>query len=262
MDLRKINMTSRRTFQRLLTDERHRVIYCSIPKAACTTFKTLMAKSLGWTRDSDGMAQKKYTSKINAVLHRLGVHYLSRYTPEERFRRLSDYRKFIVVRHPFTRLYSAYNDKIAHRRLVHPNYYRDVVREYFAEGVDKNGKLNLTLEQFLTLIAREYRSGRFVNRHWISYNEACHPCHVTYNYVIKLEDLRDYAPDITNLLGVTSKEIEQRNSYQLRNGTSATSRKGNGYLYEEHFNTLPKKLINGLLRVYESDFKLFGYNVS
>jgi len=46
-------------------------------------------------------------------MHRIGLRFLSSYSSDDVTDRLATYRKLLVVRHPLTRLVSAYADKIA-----------------------------------------------------------------------------------------------------------------------------------------------------
>jgi len=56
-------------------------------------------------------------------MRRIGLRFLSSYSSDDVTERLATYRKLLVVRHPLTRLVSAYADKIA--RI---NWYGDEIR--------------------------------------------------------------------------------------------------------------------------------------
>lgn len=100
------------------------VIYCSIPKVASTTWKTILVRSLDG-RSADQMAE--HAVEDERLLRSVGLRFLSTLSHEEAEKRIETYFKFVVVRHPFDRIVSAYRDKIARF-----NPYGEKIRDYLA----------------------------------------------------------------------------------------------------------------------------------
>jgi hypothetical protein len=158
--------------QRLLVDTRHAVVYCDVPKIASSTVKTAMAVMTGQLPMSfvgnvsrlkllqvpvhtptfmrsiglsalGGMGPRNGTeilfninsSKATSDTLRTGANWID----EEPFDlvyvlRSRRYRKFIVVRHPFDRVVSAYRDKFVKLNrwtsYFHRKYGRLIVARY------------------------------------------------------------------------------------------------------------------------------------
>jgi len=89
----------------MIVDDKHKLLYCMIPKVACTTFKMVIAKSL----TAGNVSEQKI--HFSWYIHSLGLNYQYKYSKKEIELRLKTYFKFVVVRHPFDRLLSAYADK-------------------------------------------------------------------------------------------------------------------------------------------------------
>ena len=70
-----------------------------------------MAGATGHPSAGDSMPEHQVED--STFLQSIGLRYLSSYSDVEAAVRLADYFKFTVVRHPLTRLVSAYRDKVA-----------------------------------------------------------------------------------------------------------------------------------------------------
>ncbi len=97
-------------------DDRNHVLYCLIPKVACTTFAALIASSASKTRLEKLVNLTNMTDTANVVHggHFFDDHNVTRlksYDIGEIAIRLKTYFKFVAVRHPFDRLLSAWRDK-------------------------------------------------------------------------------------------------------------------------------------------------------
>ena len=81
------------------------VIYCLIPKAASTSWKRVLIRS------STNQTLRKRDLYQLTLLRKYGLVSLAAFSKEEIQKRLKTYFKFLVVRHPFIRLLSAYWSK-------------------------------------------------------------------------------------------------------------------------------------------------------
>ncbi len=163
-------------------------------------------------------------------------------------KRLESYTKVIVVRHPFDRLRSTHNNKFVETfRGVYPQMYRRKINASIHENVTKS------LEQFLTAVKERYHSG-YYNRHWMSYVDLCHPCHIQYDYILKMETLTS---DLVNVLPVFNNFEQEQIDFPESNRHQAIASR-----VEETshiFQNLSLDLVNGLLKINQDDFELFGY---
>jgi hypothetical protein len=98
-------MYLRRSERQFLLDERNKLIYCPIPKVACSSLKMWLLRNTGVEQSLELTAVHDYASRRLRLRH-LGWR--------EARRRLEDpsYFKFVFVRSPFSRLVSAFLDKV------------------------------------------------------------------------------------------------------------------------------------------------------
>ncbi|XP_072041420.1 carbohydrate sulfotransferase 14-like [Amphiura filiformis] len=81
----------------ILVSDAHNLLYCYIPKVACTNWKGVILTLNG---------KYDYPS-----VHRTYIPSLENFSPEEREKRLQNYTKIMIVRNPHERALSAYNEK-------------------------------------------------------------------------------------------------------------------------------------------------------
>ncbi|KAK2162140.1 hypothetical protein LSH36_103g06063 [Paralvinella palmiformis] len=176
-------ISERQRFWRLLADDRHNLLYCAIPKVACSSFKTYIAKATG------KVGSGRVTVHSVRYLNSIGLGYLNQPITGNIDYKLTTYSKLIVVRHPFDRLMSAYSNKFVEEGYYSKAFAKHILKE-FADRVtyDSHGIMRISLNQFLFLISKYYYRG-FLDRHWQSYYDLCHPCDVHYDKIIKLETL-------------------------------------------------------------------------
>lgn len=101
------DITRRPWAARIIVSERRKLLYCPIPKAANSNWKYLLRRLEGYGDYAN--LSKLHTPALS------GLRYLSDYSAGEAAALLGDptYTKFVFVRDPYTRLLSAYMDKIA-----------------------------------------------------------------------------------------------------------------------------------------------------
>ncbi|CAB1424578.1 unnamed protein product [Pleuronectes platessa] len=92
--------------ENLVVDDKHGIIYCYIPKVACTNWKRVMYVL------KHGEPYQDPSSIYDQYVHGFGnLRLLSNYPRIERKAKLKHYTKFLFVRDPFVRLISAFRDK-------------------------------------------------------------------------------------------------------------------------------------------------------
>ncbi len=90
--------------QHIVVDDKHQLLYCYVPKVACTTWKRLLMITTGLSDAQD-------YEEVNGLDAHRNLRRLGNYTSEEVDHRLKTYVKFMFARHPFERLFSGYNNK-------------------------------------------------------------------------------------------------------------------------------------------------------
>uniref|UniRef100_A0A3B3I6J5 Carbohydrate sulfotransferase n=1 Tax=Oryzias latipes TaxID=8090 RepID=A0A3B3I6J5_ORYLA len=112
-DLKDSNLTN------VIVDDKHGIIYCYIPKVACTNWKrTLIALNYSEPYPDPMSFEHEWVHDSERFQH------LNDFPKPEREAKLKHYTKFLFVRDPFVRLISAYRDKLGsaaeHWRQLQP----------------------------------------------------------------------------------------------------------------------------------------------
>ena len=190
---------------------------------------------------------------------------------------------FIVVRHPFERLVSAYRDKLERNNLLEPYYYKNYgkyfVQRYRNAAIRKLGESYFSEEnnygtplkvlngrrpnadlpsfwEFAQSVIDKYR----MDMHWQPIKEYCSVCNVismkTFRYILKFEELKN--EENLFLSHVKWNVSNERLGSKLNvNKPVAISGHELTLLY---FSALSEQQIKQLYKVYELDFLLFDYH--
>ncbi|XP_033941054.1 carbohydrate sulfotransferase 12-like [Pseudochaenichthys georgianus] len=257
-----------RELDHLIVDDTHQIIYCYVPKVACTNWKRVMVVlSQSLISPSSG---KPYTdpeavppdlvhnSSIHLTFAKFWRHYgsLSRHLMALK---LQHYTKFLFVRDPFVRLISAFRNKFG---KPNEDFYKqfgsvmlrryanvsgslpETAAEAFAAGIKP------TFQQFITyLLDPETERESIFNEHWRQVYRLCHPCQVKYDFIGRLESLETDAEHLLKLLEVDHLLHFPSGS---RNRTAASWER-------DWFAQIPIAMRRELYKLYEPDFELFGY---
>ncbi|KAM7009398.1 carbohydrate sulfotransferase 12-like isoform 2-T2 [Tautogolabrus adspersus] len=248
-----------RELDHLIVDDTHQIIYCYVPKVACTNWKRVMVVlSQSVISPSSG---KPYTdpeavppdlvhnSSLHLTFAKFWRHYgsLSRHLMALK---LQHYTKFLFVRDPFVRLISAFRNKFGR---PNEDFYRqfgsvmlrrygnlsgslpETAAEAFAAGIKP------TFQQFITyLLDPETEKEGIFNEHWRQ---------VKYDFIGRLETLETDAEHLLKLL-----EVDHLLHFPsgARNRTAASWER-------DWFKQFPTLVKRELYKLYEPDFELFGY---
>lgn len=180
---------------------------------------------------------------------------------DEQERVLGEYTKFIVVRHPFERLLSAYRNKLESDQgsalYFHQRIGKQIIRSFRPNASNESLQLgnDVTFTEFVQYLltpemSMSYQANNSYNEHWEPISSLCNPCLVKYNIIGKYETLIDDSGLVLKTLGVdwVTFPAGQRTS-------------GTGEKLRRYYDQLPIGMIRSLYKVYEKDFKFFGYNL-
>ncbi|XP_028400652.1 carbohydrate sulfotransferase 14-like [Dendronephthya gigantea] len=156
----------------IIVNEKHKVLYCFIPKVGCSNMK-----------------------RIFLVMQGL---YPSKFTEEQREHMLKNFYKFLLVRDPMERLASAYRNKWQNDRNVelHANLGKRIIEKYRYNNTRK-------AEHGHDVSFTEFSRYLFdtppweLNEHWITYEDICRPCNVKYDFIGSMDTI---ARDVPHLM--------------------------------------------------------------
>lgn len=238
------------TLRHLYVHEKHKMLYCFVPKVGCSNWKRVLMVLAGIKPETDGISSDEAHFKN-------GMKRLSGMSKEEQQFRLDTYTKFAFARHPFVRILSAYRNKYADINV----YRKDKYFHIFSKRILKKYRTNATPEELRTgenitwhewvqyLTDPKERSG--FDDHWQEIYQMCSPCKIRYDYIGKLESVADDAKYM-----LTTLELDDKVSYPARANSHPTN---SSQTYDRFFGDLTVDSLRKLWNVYSLDFELFGY---
>ncbi|XP_071462050.1 carbohydrate sulfotransferase 13 [Marmota flaviventris] len=184
----------------VLVDDAHGLLYCYVPKVACTNWKRVLLVLSGRAH-GDPRAIPAHEAHAPGRLRSLAD-----FSPAEVNRRLRAYLAVLFVREPFERLASAYRNKLArpYSATFQRRYGTRIVRrlrpgaqpEALTRGHD------VRFAEFLAyLLDPRTRRDEPFNEHWERAHALCHPCRLRYDIVGKFETLAEDAAFVLGLVG-------------------------------------------------------------
>ncbi|XP_018324385.1 carbohydrate sulfotransferase 11-like [Agrilus planipennis] len=232
-----------------LINNRYKLVYCKIFKAASSSWLYNFNLMAGYNTsyinefitDPMGLIRKKYFRPSFFELKRANRVYTS----------------FIIVRHPFERLLSAFKDKLECARDNNKAYRR--LRLLIKKGRRgqnpgaylRNCTSGPTFFQFITYVIRMAKINRF-NEHWEPVWSFCTPCFFEFDVIAHVETLQedaDYLIKHAKLEDVIKPQWRHKSASQTKDEA------------KKYFSELSQSQIKDLYNIYRQDFEMFGYSV-
>ena len=242
---------NREAFRNILVSDKNQLLYCMIPKVACSNWRRVLLVLEGYTEDPTALGTADVHNNSFGLLRPL-----SDYSSDEIIFRLSTYYKFLFVRNPIERLTSAYRNKFVETELP---YFKKIFGKYIlqryrpekaADQVEKGE--GVTFRDFVQYIVDSPpEHPDFVNSHWERYDRLCLPCLIYYDYIGKFETISDDADYLLQLIDAKSKVSFPNLRSTYRVPTKALS----NFYYRSLSGDLQERLLNH----YKYDFDMFGY---
>ena len=261
---KKITSVAPENFARInaYVDEKHKIFACLPPKSGCTTWKTILANN-----SFSEPFQYKNVMNIHSLAREgeiPGAVPFRRLSPAKRDRILKskEYFRFMVARHPFERIYSAYKDKIVEgsspaMKIHHAREILEMFRTNITNEQWKKGD-SVTFKEFV----RYLKIRRTTNRHFLPVEDDCRPCLINYDYIVKTETMNeDNEYIIDHFLGPTKRGMGTA-KHVVANKPEADDRpvlSPKGRLLEA-YQTLTAEDVAFLAERFGGDLLHFGYD--
>ncbi|XP_011668980.2 carbohydrate sulfotransferase 11 [Strongylocentrotus purpuratus] len=231
-----------------------KLLYCSIPKVGCTSWKRLILNITGYADALAELEKEKGALSVHETMQRI-FQPLSKMDPGEAREVLKSYKKFMFVRNPYTRVLSAYRDKLI---LDKHSKWRDEMLEWMVTEDPQAaadvflGRRNFTFEEFL----RFYLSPINNNPHWREYYRLCLPCLVSYDFIGKFETMAEDSRYILDTLFRGNSSVGLSKSNRVTNSSNNAS-------LMDFYSRVPKDLLRrvSMYSGFTIDSKLFSYDV-
>ncbi|KAM8931021.1 carbohydrate sulfotransferase 13 [Pelodytes ibericus] len=249
---RKRRVLTAEDLKHLIVDDAHGLLYCYVPKVACTNWKRVMMVLTG-----QGKYKDPGQIPANEAHIPTNLRSLSEFSTSEINYRLRNYLKFVFVREPFERLVSAYRNKFTrtYNTAFHKRYGTKIIerhrRDPSLQALERGD--DVTFEEFLYyLVDPMTQKEEPFNEHWERVHSLCHPCIVHYDVVGKYETLEEDARYVLQLIGLGDSVKFPTSSKNARttDGMAAQFFKGVSGFYQRR-----------LFNLYKMDFLLFNYSI-
>ncbi|XP_063864710.1 carbohydrate sulfotransferase 11-like [Scylla paramamosain] len=262
----------------LLVHRDHRLVWCKVPKVASTSLVHGFMRVLG----RDDLIASVPRGRLHNIIRDLMPHP----SPQED---LSSFIAFLVIRHPFQRLLSAYRDKLLNR-LEHSQFVW--FRDQYGSSIIQNHRRHPQPQQYRDVPTfKEFVEYLVVtpvwkyNEHWRPYYLTCAPCHQRYSIIMKLDSIELESNYLVHITGL--HELSPRHVHATINTTYTYPSSGNKHnkfelsdfqvqlLHREDrtgasdsdiesnfFSELNVQLLMKLYSVYKIDFEMFDFSIS
>ncbi|XP_043215528.1 carbohydrate sulfotransferase 11-like isoform X3 [Amphibalanus amphitrite] len=263
-------------------NRKYKLGYCPLYKSGSTSWLYNFALLGGYTEEQIARSARQISDISRSV------------TPELEFdgarQAMNDSFLFLVVRHPFERLISAYRDKLENIRVglehgtehFYKKYGRRIVEKYRRKGSGALGRgwdaLNV-MREVINRVAFQPGHGddervpplgieptfaefvqylidtdlaNYADDHWIPYYLFCTPCNVRYHAVAKFETLRQDQEYILKM-GAVDHLIKAKWRHMTKGKPTKT-------VAERYFSTITLDQARKLYEKYRFDFELFEYS--
>ena len=229
----------------MIVDDKHRLLYCYLPKAACTSWKKVFQVLTGQAKSTSSISGHDAHSRDRLLFLR------DLKDSVEVQKRLTTYKKLMVHREPMVRFISAYVSK-----FVKPDKYfvkkfgRDIIRKYRKNATQESLStgIGVRFEEFSQFIIDSSHRALLFDGHWKPAILQCYPCSVDYNFISSMDTADDDATAILKSVGA-NETVTFPHDNVGKHGSDV----------RQYYSKLPRTVVQKLIDIYRMDFAMFGY---
>nr|XP_021155902.1 carbohydrate sulfotransferase 9 isoform X2 [Columba livia]XP_021155903.1 carbohydrate sulfotransferase 9 isoform X2 [Columba livia]XP_021155904.1 carbohydrate sulfotransferase 9 isoform X2 [Columba livia] len=185
---------------RIYVEDRHKVLYCEVPKAGCSNWKRVLMVL-------NGLAASAHNISHDDVHYGKHLRKLDSYDLKGIYTRLDTYTKIIFVRDPMERLVSAFRDKFEHpNSYYHPVFGKAIIKKYRPNANEEALKTGsgVKFKEFIQYLLDSHRPVG-MDIHWEQVSKLCYPCLLNYDFIGKFETLEEDANYFLRLVGAPAE---------------------------------------------------------
>ncbi len=220
-------------------------IFAYVPKAACTNWKSLLRYMAG---HEDWLDNRLAHDKVNG-----GLRYLDLEGPDAELLSRPDIKKYTMVRDPYSRVLSAYLNKVEQRLPVKPegegDHFDQIVRDieaYRRDALGNSAYPDITFEVFL-LWLRDSGSWFAKDEHWAPQTVLLRQPEVKFDIIGRFEQLEKDSRKILDAMGCDQQFPSQKAVNFAPMNTQSKE--------DQYYDRQTRKLVDD---IYTEDFEVFG----
>ncbi|XP_014396898.1 PREDICTED: carbohydrate sulfotransferase 9 isoform X2 [Myotis brandtii] len=234
---------------RIYVEDKHKVLYCEVPKAGCSNWKRILMVL-------NGLAPSAYNISHDAVHYGKHLRKLDSFDLKGIHTRLNTYTKAVFVRDPMERLVSAFRDKFEHpNSYYHPVFGKAIIKKYRPNACEKalNNGSGVKFKEFVHYLLDSHRPVG-MDIHWEKVSKLCYPCLINYDFVGKFETLEEDANYFLQLIGAP-KELKFPNFKDRHSSDERTS----AQVVRQYLKDLTRTERQLIYDFYHLDYLMFNY---
>ncbi|XP_035784229.1 carbohydrate sulfotransferase 9-like [Anopheles albimanus] len=218
------------------------LLYCLVFKSGTTSWFYNINRWAGYS--SDEILDQKTD---NFMLARRKYPWES---PKVLKNTMKNTRSVIVVRDPFQRLISAYEERLLSQ--THPyfkNLSHQMYKKYHNDGVEFGIP---SFGDFVQFVIDQFHEKKPSDLHWRPINDLCTPCLARYDFILKLETFPQDMRYFVNQTHLQDKIKQVQMNHSRRDNADRLIRK--------YFSQITRQQVFDLFAIYMIDFQLFNYS--
>ncbi|XP_045108605.1 carbohydrate sulfotransferase 11-like isoform X2 [Portunus trituberculatus] len=260
-------------FPNLVWDTKHHVTWCPNYKVASTTWMINFLKLINFNDDNPNIPvnisperreELKYSPRFGAKHYEVFKNYPTPKTWQEKMDVLQSSARVIIVRHPFTRILSAYRDKMIKPKPLPAKFkfkelQKKIIKEYRPRDSPETSPFP-TFPEFVQHIidsTKYFTTGEDWRKNvkcWVPFWAMCDVCSLDYNVIMKLETMTADERFLITLSDMKELKKTDGEWRHLRNVSSTEAA-------PDFYRKLNTRQMLDLHQRYKFDFDLFGYNL-
>jgi len=215
-------------------------MYQAIPKCACTTIKTILLELEGLPVDENEWRRHQKDNNLFP-----GADWMNEQQRDDLFQDRTSTFKFVIVRDPYTRLVSAYKDKIRMETKLRAKHWLNIIRSAAQEqGVPLS--VEPTFEEFVHVVSQQ--PVEQMDSHWRQQYFEGRFGLIKFNYVGHVEKMNCDLPYILEQLD--APEHLQKRAAEQHNVTGAQM---------AIWDTVSPEIRQKFMKAFEIDFDTLCY---
>ncbi|XP_076048699.1 carbohydrate sulfotransferase 11-like isoform X1 [Oratosquilla oratoria] len=235
-----------------LADE-HKILNCQVYKAGSTSYNVVLAHLY---KKREFLNSKQYY-RMGDILRPSLSKFLTAIESD-------DYIRFMIAREPLSRVLSSYRNRIADisHSSWQAHHYVPYILKYTRRKSYKDTELFYpnssirivpSFKEFISWLVMQHPSQ--MDPHWRPIHDTCVPCLINYTHIVHTETLTDDLRFILELSGINKKVDLSILNLHSNPGIGSTNK-----LKMSYYSTITPELGERLYRLYEKDFRMFGYD--
>ena len=230
----------------LIVNENAKLVYCPAPYHSMTPWMKAMYYLNNHSLDYADHAK----IPANVANDKNNHKHLADYTPEQQVDILSTYRKFLVVRHPLTRLVVVYLLKFkAYNPTFARAYGQYIVQKYRPGASPDSAGNDVTFAEFIRYIS-DTKELDTMNEHWRPLEHLCRHCAIHYDYIVHFENMAEESKKMFQHFNLPLSTPIQPDHWEIIPGSQV----------KQFFNEIQPSMLLNLVKQYVKDVNLFEYN--